>query len=300
MHVVFLLFMLFPQFASNVAPHDDPVFKELTTSGVAIGTGESVKVAAPSLSGGESALEQSKALSVAAGHHAIDEYLRNSPVAPFTIKMESLTNSQGVRVAQTLDVWFIAHGDLTTVSDENMLSELGVDLKQESGDEFGADARRLDEKELSERGLSVNRIEEGSEAFVGFKSPLLDRVLVGGTIHSFETRTANSILLSGVLDTRFGNDPVFPNQWQSIERNEAGESSLGEPNPYSGFGGYVKATALLEPHGTLLIEVHVVFHEPEGWFRGANLLRSKLPIVIQDQIRSFRRKLAAAQREKVK
>jgi hypothetical protein len=42
----------------------------------------------------------------------------------------------------------------------------------------------------------------------------------------------------------------------------------------------------------LLIEVHMVFAEPKGWFEGRNLLRSKLPPVMQDSVRKFRRQLA--------
>ena len=49
---------------------------------------------------------------------------------------------------------------------------------------------------------------------------------------------------------------------------------------------------LAEPKGALFVEGHVVFAEPVKWFDGANLLRSKLPPVIQGQVRSFRRELA--------
>ena len=65
-----------------------------------------------------------------------------------------------------------------------------------------------------------------------------------------------------------------------------------QPQPYAGLGSYVKATRLAEPAGAVFIEYHVVFAEPQGWFHGANLLRSKLPIVAQDMVRKFRRKMA--------
>ena len=48
---------------------------------------------------------------------------------------------------------------------------------------------------------------------------------------------------------------------------------------------------MAQPSDAMLIEYHVVFEEPEAWFQGANLLSSKLPLVIQDVVRSFRRKL---------
>ena len=41
------------------------------------------------------------------------------------------------------------------------------------------------------------------------------------------------------------------------------------------------------------VECHIVFAEPEAWFGGKNLLRSKLPLAVQDEdVRSSRRKLA--------
>ena len=67
----------------------------------------------------------------------------------------------------------------------------------------------------------------------------------------------------------------------------------GEPVPYDGFGGYAKATQLESPEGAILIESHFVFCEPTGWFNGANLLGSKLPITIQNEVRSFRGRLSS-------
>jgi hypothetical protein len=37
-----------------------------------------------------------------------------------------------------------------------------------------------------------------------------------------------------------------------------------------------------------------VICEPEAWFQGSNLLRSKIPLTTQEGVRSLRRKLAAA------
>jgi hypothetical protein len=51
-------------------------------------------------------------------------------------------------------------------------------------------------------------------------------------------------------------------------------------------------TELVGVEDGLFVEVHVVYAEPYGWFEGRNLLRSKLPPVLQDSVRKFRRKLA--------
>jgi hypothetical protein len=94
------------------------------------------------------------------------------------------------------------------------------------------------------------------------------------------------------VDPRFDNDRQFPNRWLPLARDEAGTQKLGQPHPYHAAGGYLKATRLHEPAGAVLVEYHLVFDEPAGWFSGANLLRSKLPIVCQDGVRRFRRRFA--------
>ncbi len=52
-------------------------------------------------------------------------------------------------------------------------------------------------------------------------------------------------------------------------------------------------TRLARPEGALFFEMHVVIHEPEAWFGGPNLLRSKMPLVIQENVRNLRRRLKA-------
>jgi len=56
----------------------------------------------------------------------------------------------------------------------------------------------------------------------------------------------------------------------------------------------MKITRLAEPAGALFVEQHIVFAEPTGWFGGANLLRSKLPPVVQYAIRTTRQEWAKA------
>jgi hypothetical protein len=37
----------------------------------------------------------------------------------------------------------------------------------------------------------------------------------------------------------------------------------------------------------------MVLGEPEAWFQGSNLLRSKIPLTVQEGVRTLRRRLAA-------
>jgi hypothetical protein len=47
----------------------------------------------------------------------------------------------------------------------------------------------------------------------------------------------------------------------------------------------------------LLVEAHFAFAEPRAWFDGAPILRSKLSLIAQDQIRRLRRELAEKRKE---
>jgi hypothetical protein len=123
---------------------------------------------------------------------------------------------------------------------------------------------------------------------------LLSKVRLTGTSHSYWSRSDDSIIAATMLDPRFTGDADLPNQWQSITRQPDGNVELGEPHPYRGAGEYIKITRLAEPAGALLIEFHVVYVEPKGWFDGSNMLTSKLPAVVQNQIRNMRRELTKA------
>ncbi len=114
---------------------------------------------------------------------------------------------------------------------------------------------------------------------------MIDRVLVQGVILGTTQRTEISHFASVRLDERFGGDKDFPNQWRHLD------AKPDDAVPYSGLAGYAKATRLLGHGDAILVECHAVVHEPVEWFQGPNLLSSKLPLVTQDAVRSFRRAL---------
>jgi hypothetical protein len=74
-------------------------------------------------------------------------------------------------------------------------------------------------------------------------------------------------------------------------RNDAGDTSAGPAEAYSGAGGYLKATQLAQLSGAILVEYHSIYSEPHDWFNGANLLQSKLPILLQSRVRELRREV---------
>ena len=62
--------------------------------------------------------------------------------------------------------------------------------------------------------------------------------------------------------------------------------------PYEGGMSYAKISRTELKPRAILVEMHMAFVEPDGWFQGAPILRSKFSVVAQDQVRSLRRELA--------
>ncbi len=54
----------------------------------------------------------------------------------------------------------------------------------------------------------------------------------------------------------------------------------------------------MDPADAVLVECHLVYEEPYGWFDGVNLVKQKVPMMVQEKARTFRRKLALAGGEK--
>lgn len=130
------------------------------------------------------------------------------------------------------------------------------------------------------------------ERFLTVNLELFDRVNVRGTMRAKLSRGTESVTLAATLEPRFAQDREFPNAWHSQQLDDAGRVVIGPARPYVGAAWYCKATKLKQPRDAVLIEYHIMFDEPEGWFNGANLLRSKLPLLVQDGVRKFRRRFA--------
>jgi hypothetical protein len=277
---------------SQVTASDNPVFHELNTTGIKLSDGTVIRLPAPSLPDGLDLQTQQKILKEIAGRYPLSMFVRKSRVAPLVLKMNSVKNQAGERTGQTVDLWFVAYGRLDTVDENQLIQELGRLDKSAGPDGESAEGRELTVDELRARNIEVcERVQNREEHYAFFDGQLLNRVKLRGVTRAFITRSGQSTLAASTLDRRFADDPDFSNQWRSLTKDDRGDTVVGPPNTYDGFGAYAKATQLQYPEGAILIEIHVAFNEPSQWFGGANLLRSKLPLMIQDNVRSFRTKL---------
>ncbi len=266
------------------------VVSELIDQGVKLHSGATISLTPPKMADDLSRDQQQAALKQAAGKHPLDRFIRNSIVAPYSLDITSVDNVAVARRGQRTDFCFVAYGSLSTIIDQDLFSAL-AGTQEAGGEGATVTARSLTAEELQTHDLSPLKNETGEESYLYLDVPILNRVQLRGVGHAWRGKRDKSAVAGIKLDEHFAGDAKLAGTWSPLERDKRGKLSVGSPQPYGGLGGYVKITQLDEPAGALFVECHIAFDEPEAWFGGKNLLRSKLPLVVQDNVRTFRRKL---------
>jgi hypothetical protein len=262
----------------------------LIQEGVKVSPQVTLTLPKPAVEDGLSPDAQRQAIeSLLAGRYDWETFTRRSVVAPFLLKVSEGAAESGP-IGRRVDLYFVAYGDLTALGRDNFLQDR-LNLAPESDEtEAGGKAHTLTIDELHQRGIDSSQ-EPDDPRWVAVTSTLLGKVRISLTTRSLTTATGESYLVASIADPRFENDVQYPNCWRSLSVDDAGQRQVSGPQPYAGMGSYAKATRLTEPAGAIFVEYHIAFVEPHGWFHGTNLLRSKLPIVTQDMVRKFRRRL---------
>lgn len=259
---------------------ENPLYKGLLETGLSVGTDLRAKLPAPSMADGLDAARQKAVITAVIGDTPFDEFTRKSIVGPQVLRIGDAKPSDPKAPARTVDLWFVAYGDFKSLDDEKFRDRL---VAVGRGDGKGV---ALTKEDLAKRKITPG--DDKRERFGSIEFDFLDKVRIKATGRAVWSRTTDSMLVAAEIDQRFLGDAEFPNQWRSLTK-EGGEPKVGGANPWGGAAFYLKITKLAEPAGALFIEQHVVFTEPTGWFDGANLLRSKLPLVMQDNVRTMRR-----------
>jgi hypothetical protein len=269
------------------AADQNVILDNLLELGVQIGNTR-VRLPAATLADGLSARQQQQALApITDDNHPLDVMVRRAVVAPFVLRIKDEPHA-GEGRPRRVDLWFVAHGDFDRLSDEDFLKQqVDTETKSRQGGSL-TEGAILTEDQLRARKIEI----VPDERFLTVNLELFDRVKLRGTVRARLSRTAESVTLAATLEPQFAQDREFPNAWRSLKLDDAGRGVIGPAQPYVGAAWYCKATKLKQPKGAVLIEYHIVFDEPEGWFNGANLLRSKLPLLVQDGVRKFRRRFA--------
>lgn len=269
-------------------PAADPrtVLDELTVTGLDIPGGPRFKLPAPSMAAGLSAEKQDKVLEVFADEYPEGLFVRRTVTAPYKLKVNSIGEGREKRRGHTIDLWFVAYGKMEQVEKDNVVGQL-MGLNRKDGKGLG----HLTEKDLRGRKIVPVKQDGIEERFVLLDAVLIDKVHLTGVLRSQKRKIDGSLVSTMIMDERFATDRDHPNQWQVSKGERDEKQEFGPPSVYKGFGGYAKVTPLAKPAGALFIEMHFAFHEPYGWFQGHNVLASKLPLAVRDNVIAVRRKL---------
>ncbi|WP_435016257.1 hypothetical protein TA3x_003821 [Tundrisphaera sp. TA3] len=285
-HALFALILL-----GQIAAHDEanPVYHSLIAEGIRGNAGsEAFKLPAPTFPDDATPEAINEALEKVAGSKAAArELMRDSVTAPFILKTrDARSGDDHVRAA---DLWFVVHADLDRI-DLGKISGQADDQAVEAGN-MKFITKRLKEDDLREGKVELLPPRDGrTEWFTHLDGRLLDRISVRATDRVVATRTPASVVVAARTDHAFGRDGRYSNMWATVARKGAAEE-MGPPREYAGGASYVKISKLAAEPGALLVEAHLVFFEPHGWFQGAPILRSKISVVAQDQIRRLRREI---------
>jgi len=278
----FLMSLATAQAPADVEPahQRNAVYEAVLRDGVKVG-GETVSLPPPTMRDDDDAAKQrARMVEVCGSERAVDEFLRDSVTAPFILKTRDAKTPDAI--VRSVDVWFVVRADLDKLDPVPLITSAEGKVVDVANMRF--EQRLLTEEELKARNLEARLAGDAPHWFVHLKSRLLGRIGFEAVDEAAASRGDSSMVIAARVSPAF-NEPGEPsNHW----RNLADE---GSKQPFQGGVSYAKITKLHEPAGALFVEIHAAFAEPEAWFRGAPILRSKFSLVAQDQIRRLRREL---------
>ena len=282
-----LPFLLLPCLALlAVEPESDhgenPVFTAILKEGFELG-GINVRLPAPLLKDGQEAdVQQTALLGVAGSEQALTDLLRDSVTAPLILKAHDAKADDGT--VRLVDLWFVVRGDLDRLDPMEIATQASG--RGTSAGNMQFEDRLLTPDELAPLGRSTLAGRELSRWFVHTDGRLLDRIEVAATAEVVASRTAESLLIASRTDRAFDASGALANRYRELRQGSADSERV-----YRGGISYVRIGRLKRPEGALLVEMHAAFSEPQAWFQGAPILRSKFAPIAQDQIRRLRREL---------
>jgi hypothetical protein len=272
-------------------PHrGNGLYRSMIEEGVTI-AGRRIPLPAPSVPDGLSGPRQTTVLRELAGsERALAELLRDSVSAPFILKVHDEAGEPSDLIRKA-DLWFAIHADFDAMDPDATVRQASDANPVEAGN-MRFQSHLLDSKALSaQRPGDVDSKGAVRRWFVHISGRLLDRIEVDETVRVDATKSDASWVIASRTDPRFDDDATYPNRWRPIVRR-GGRDEPGKASRYDGGASYVKISRLADVAGTLLVETHFAFAEPRAWFDGAPILRSKISLIAQDQVRRLRREVA--------
>jgi hypothetical protein len=225
-------------------------------------------------------------LSEVAGRIPLEQFTRQSLQAPVMIEIEPIKDASGERQAHRIRSAFIVHASLESLRNEQLLEQA---IGKGGGDAAAERSRAVPPEVLDQLGIQPPG-EDEQYLFVTF--PLLNEVVVQGTLRAVKQEGPNWIRLAWMLDPRFDGVEDYAGRWTKEVRDDLGGLQRTRPAAYSGMGGVTTVVVTDGDSQQLLLESRMILHEPAEWFVGSNFLRAKLPLAIQESARNLRRELS--------
>jgi hypothetical protein len=214
--------------------------------------------------------------------------LKDSVTAPFIIRVQDM-KSDGATV-RAANVWFVIFGELDKIDPKKEADR--ADQKAVDVANMWFQNKFLKNAEIAAAGIKPAPAVAGqSEWYVHVHAKLLDRIDFEVTNHVVASRCVDSLVIASRTDPSFDKVDAFANGWQALATAGGSPAEASGKHSYAGGVSYAKISRLKLKPGALLVEMHMAFVEPDAWFRGAPILRSKFSLVAQDQVRTLRREL---------
>ncbi len=238
----------------------------------------------PILTDGMDASQQRGALRGLAGSEAaLKDLLRDSVTAPYLLKVrDQKTHEATVRI---LDLWFVVRGDLDRLDALQIAGQSNGKAVEAANMRF--ESRMLGNEVLKAQGKTTRHERDQSIGYVRLDARILDRIEFQVIDEVVVTRSDGSMVIASRSAATFDAGLKMANRWRTLERG----GQPGAWQAYSGGMSYTKISRLKHLEGALLVELHAAFSEPDAWFQGNPILRSKFAPVAQDQVRKLRREL---------
>jgi hypothetical protein len=266
----------------------NPLYAQILGEGLVVG-GTSVKLPPPCLREGMTEAERRAALKKEVDL-PFDEFLRDSTNAPFKLKVRDVPYPGGV--VRVIDLWFAIHADLDEINLDDLAGKKDQAGQGEAGN-MKFSVRTLADAELKGRPKPA---EGNLDSYVLSKGELLDRIDVSTVNHIVASKAGGALVVASMTDPTF-KDGELANRWLPIPGSGDSKKDPGPPRDYEGSAGYSRISRFSEKPSVLLVESHLAFAEPKGWFNGASILRSKIGLIAQDQIRQLRREIAKRKKD---
>jgi hypothetical protein len=245
--------------------------------------GETVAIPGPTFhDDADEAARRAALVEICGSEEAVRDLLRDSVTAPYILKVRDVKTADSI--VRVVDLWFVVRADLGRLDPVKLVTQ--ADQKAVEVGNMRFEQRLLEACELKPRNRTAQLEGDSPRWYVDLKGRLLDRIAFEAVDEVMATRTADSMVVAARVDNAFHAPGEPSNHWKNLAEN-------GPAQPFSGGVNYAKISRLKleEAPDALVVELHAAFAEPEAWFHGAPILRSKFAPATQDQVRRLRREL---------